>query len=51
MTVPVKLVDTTFGFYVNVFACQEFHGLFTDDVRLLIAPIVAQDVVGDGIAV
>ncbi|CAI5712946.1 unnamed protein product [Hyaloperonospora brassicae] len=49
--VPVRFVDTTFGFYVNVFAFQESHGLFTDDVRPLTAPTVAEDVVGDGIAV
>ncbi|KAF1779649.1 LicD family [Phytophthora cactorum] len=33
--VPVRFVDTKFGFYANIFAFQEFEGLFKDDLRSL----------------
>lgn len=49
--VPVRFVDTKFGFYANIFAFREFEGLFKDDVRPATAPEVEEDVVGNGVVV
>ncbi|POM78815.1 Hypothetical protein PHPALM_3610 [Phytophthora palmivora] len=49
--VPVRFVDTKFGFYANVFAFKEFEGLFKDDVRPAAAPEEEEDVVGNGVIV
>ncbi|KAG7382537.1 hypothetical protein PHYPSEUDO_004804 [Phytophthora pseudosyringae] len=49
--VPVRFVDTKFGFYANVFAFREFEGLFKDDVRPPIEQEVEEEVVGNGVIV
>ncbi|ETP39874.1 hypothetical protein F442_12698, partial [Phytophthora nicotianae P10297] len=49
--VPVRFVDTKFGFYANIFAFKEFEGLFKDDVRPATAPEVEEEVVGNGVVV
>ncbi|CAH0492535.1 unnamed protein product [Peronospora farinosa] len=52
MAVPVKFVDTKFGFYANVYAFEEFEGLFKDDIKPASAPVEEEVVtVGDGVIV
>uniref|UniRef100_A0AAV1UW72 LicD/FKTN/FKRP nucleotidyltransferase domain-containing protein n=1 Tax=Peronospora matthiolae TaxID=2874970 RepID=A0AAV1UW72_9STRA len=49
--VPVRFVDTTFGFYANVFAFAESQGVFKDDVKSVTAAEMENDVVGNGVLV
>ncbi|CAI5739822.1 unnamed protein product [Peronospora destructor] len=50
--VPMKFVDTKSGFYANIYAFQEFEGLFKDDIKPASAPIEEEMVtVGDGVIV
>ncbi|CAI5700651.1 unnamed protein product [Peronospora effusa] len=52
MAVPVKFVDTNFGFYANIYAFEEFEGLFKDDIKPASAPVEEEVVtVGDGVIV
>ena len=52
LAVPVKLVDTRFGFYANIYAFHEFEGLFKDDIRPASAPVEDEvATVGDGVMV
>ncbi|KAG6617064.1 uncharacterized protein IUM83_04776 [Phytophthora cinnamomi] len=49
--VPARFVDAKLGLYANIFAFQEFEGLFRDDVRPAAAPDVEEEVVGNGVVV
>lgn len=49
--VPAQLVDTKFGFYANIFAFEEFEGLFKDEVRAARFEDEEENVVGNGVIV
>ncbi|KAI9916855.1 hypothetical protein PsorP6_018136 [Peronosclerospora sorghi] len=49
--VPVRFVDTKYGFYANIFAFKEFEGLFNDNVRSAATLQEEEPVVGDGVFV
>uniref|UniRef100_M4BBK5 LicD/FKTN/FKRP nucleotidyltransferase domain-containing protein n=1 Tax=Hyaloperonospora arabidopsidis (strain Emoy2) TaxID=559515 RepID=M4BBK5_HYAAE len=49
--VPVRFVDTTLGFYANVFAFEESQGVFKDDVKSVTAADMEENVVGNGFLV
>ncbi|CEG46076.1 LicD [Plasmopara halstedii] len=49
--VPARFVDTEFGFYANIFAFENFKGLFKDDVRPATAPLIQEVEVGNGVVV
>ncbi|GMF66111.1 unnamed protein product [Phytophthora lilii] len=48
--VPVRFVDTKFGFYANIYAFKEFEGLFKDEIKSA-AVLEEEEVVGNGVVV